>query len=130
MNRRNILFAALACGLGGLVAPLARAAAERKVISRKRLGATATTLRFTPRDIPAGGELYLQSTGNALWVESARWQDQNGLWQQKTVKRNLIPGQAFSLNLGDDCKSLEFSITTLPLATQWTEVTLFAPSFG
>jgi hypothetical protein len=124
MNRRHLLFAAVACGLGGLVAPSARADVERKVICRKRLGAAATTLRFTRGAFSAKQALYLKVSGNGLWLNGILWQDNCHVWREVAIKRNLPPDVAFHLPLLLDARKIVFAVTPLPLLNRSTDVAL------
>jgi hypothetical protein len=124
MKRRDVLKAGVGCGLGLLAAPLARAGAEARVLCRKQLGPTATTIAFAQHELGLGESFKLKPSGNALWINSLRWLDANATWHHIMIKRNVAPEKDFPLHLGPRIRQLELSVTTLPFKNSSTEVTL------
>jgi hypothetical protein len=124
MNRRHVLIGIVASSLTGLVAPLARADVDKRVICSKRLGPKSTILKFTQHELQDCEALLLQPSGNALWINSLRWKDERAAWHSMEIRRNIAPDRDFPLHLPRGTRQLELSVTTLPFQKNSTAVTL------
>jgi hypothetical protein len=126
MDRRQVLKAVVACSVGGWVVRPALAGFQAKALCHKQLDAAATSLKFERHELAAGGALLLRPSGNALWINTARWQDAHAHWHHIDIRRNIAPDTCFPLHFGSDIRHLEFSITTLPFTNSSTRVSLLA----
>jgi hypothetical protein len=124
MNRRHVFIGIVASGLTGLVAPSVRADVYKKVICSKRLGPKSTILQFTQHELQDCEALLLQPSGNALWINSLRWQDERAAWHSMDIRRNIAPDRDFPLHFRRGTRQLELSVTTLPFQKSSTDVTL------
>jgi hypothetical protein len=126
MNRRQIVKAIVASGLTGWLAPSARAERRPESICVKHIDPAETFLWFSVDELAGRAALRLKPSGNALWINSLRWQDADAVWHHLSIRRNLAPEKPFPLQFDNQVQTLEFSITTLPLMNKTTIVTLLA----
>jgi hypothetical protein len=122
MNRRHFL----SCASLLAVLPLSGTASADlprvPVVQRNCIGPNAVEVSFSgsSNDEP----LYLRSKGNALWVNSVTWEDQEGFQHVVPIRKNLPPGKNMPLPMITSARSISLAITCLPLASATTLVEL------
>ncbi len=124
MNRRHVIIGIVASGLAKLVVPSVQASEDKTVICSKRLGPKTTILRFAHDKLQGHEVFFIRPLGNALWINSLRWQDELAEWHDMDIRKNIAPDRRFPIHLGRGTEQIVLSITTLPFQKSWTDVIL------
>jgi hypothetical protein len=125
MNRRSFLSLIPAVAVLPFLGQFKANLPVMSLVLRKRLEPDAREMTFADAGLKKmSGPFQLRAKGNALWIESVAWEEQDGTLHSAMIRKNLPKGKSMALPAMARVKRMTFAVTCLPLESTTTFVEL------